>query len=223
MENPNYYAVIPADVRYSDIPDGAKLLYGEITALCSKEGFCWASNAYFASLYKVTERTASSWVSELEKNDFVKLSFDSGSMRKIYLTPRKKLLPPTKKTSTPPRKKLLPSITYSNTNNTYGLRPFVEEVQISEEEERPRVDRRTRDKEAIYRLFSEKPQPWWRHKAQRDAALSLFDMVGIEKVKAGIEFMREHADDKFCPQASTPFEYEQKMPKLKQYAKRKNV
>ena len=68
---PNYYAIIPANVRYSKLKPHAKLLYGEITALASKEGYCFASNRYFANLYEVTKNTISSWISDLHKAGFV--------------------------------------------------------------------------------------------------------------------------------------------------------
>ena len=53
---PSYYAIIPAEVRYSNLKPNAKLLYGEITALSSKEGYCFATNNYFAKLYNVTKK-----------------------------------------------------------------------------------------------------------------------------------------------------------------------
>ena len=47
----NYYAIIPAVVRYDNkLTDKAKLLYGEITCLSNKEGYCFATNNYFANL-----------------------------------------------------------------------------------------------------------------------------------------------------------------------------
>ena len=68
---PNYYAIIPAEVRYAAIMPHAKLLYGEITALCNQKGYCWASNSYFSELYGVTKNTISTWVRELKKNIFI--------------------------------------------------------------------------------------------------------------------------------------------------------
>jgi len=94
MDNctPCYYAVIPADVRYDDrIPANAKLLYGEISALIGKDGFCFAGNAYFAKLYQLSERTISKLISDLQDKDYIILEYDrdpgTGQIlsRKIYL------------------------------------------------------------------------------------------------------------------------------------------
>ena len=64
----SYYAIIPADIRYNqNICANAKLLYGEITALCNEKGFCWASNQYFADLYQVNKKSISRWIKQLEE------------------------------------------------------------------------------------------------------------------------------------------------------------
>ena len=69
----SYYAVIPASVRYdSKVCPNAKLLYGEITALCNKEGYCWATNKYFAELYGVSVRTVTKWIKQLTDNGYLK-------------------------------------------------------------------------------------------------------------------------------------------------------
>ena len=67
----SYYAIIPANVRYAKITPNAKLLYGEITALCNEKGYCWATNDYFANLYEVSKRSISLWIKELTDNNFV--------------------------------------------------------------------------------------------------------------------------------------------------------
>lgn len=69
---PAYDAVIPARVRYDpELPDKAKLLYGEIRALASREGFCWASTAYFCRLYGVSDECVNGHLRALEKRGHI--------------------------------------------------------------------------------------------------------------------------------------------------------
>lgn len=71
-EQRSYYSIIPANVRYDkDLPPNAKLLYGEITALCNDKGYCWASNDYFATLYGVSKVSISNWISMLVKKGYI--------------------------------------------------------------------------------------------------------------------------------------------------------
>ena len=72
-EHRGYYAIIPAIVRYDkELNGNAKLLYGELTALANEKGYCWATNQYFADLYKVSKRTIISWLKQLETKGFIK-------------------------------------------------------------------------------------------------------------------------------------------------------
>jgi hypothetical protein len=68
----SYYAVIPADVRYDKtLPMGARMLYGELTALANEKGYCWATNNYFADLYNVSTVTISNWITKLEVHGYI--------------------------------------------------------------------------------------------------------------------------------------------------------
>lgn len=72
----SYYAIIPADVRYDkNLTANAKLLYGEITALCQEKGFCWASNSYFTNLYKVSPQAVSRWIKSLEACKYLSIEY----------------------------------------------------------------------------------------------------------------------------------------------------
>ena len=83
----SYYAIIPADVRYdTDVPSSAKLLYGEITALCNEKGYCWASNDYFASLYSVSKKSISRWIRVLISKGYItsQLIYKENSKEVLY-------------------------------------------------------------------------------------------------------------------------------------------
>ena len=89
-EKKNYYAIIPANVRYDkSITPNAKLLYGEITALCNEKRYCWASNNYFADLYEVTPQAISKWINQLAKKGYITLDYERAGkeikQRNIYI------------------------------------------------------------------------------------------------------------------------------------------
>jgi hypothetical protein len=74
-EKPNYYAIIPANVRYDKtITPNAKLLYAEITALCNMNGKCCASTTYFCKLYEVSRVSIQKWLKILEDRNYIKRS-----------------------------------------------------------------------------------------------------------------------------------------------------
>ncbi len=80
----NYYAIIPATVRYSKkLKASEKLLYGEITALSNKNGYCYAQNRYFADLYDVSIETVSRWISNLQKFGFIQIKVNRNENKEV--------------------------------------------------------------------------------------------------------------------------------------------
>lgn len=80
----NYYAVIPATVRYDKrLKFAERLLYGEITALANVNGYCYAQNRYFADLYEVTTGTVSKWISHLQELNYIKVEIIKNEKKEI--------------------------------------------------------------------------------------------------------------------------------------------
>ncbi|EGQ1649305.1 DnaD domain protein [Staphylococcus pseudintermedius] len=88
-EQPSYYAIITANVRYDNrLTDSEKILFAEITALSNKYGYCTATNGYFASLYEVTKVTISRRISKLKEHGYLDIEIvkenNEFKQRKLY-------------------------------------------------------------------------------------------------------------------------------------------
>tara|TARA_R110000824_G_scaffold115619_1_gene266793 strand:- start:345 stop:977 length:633 start_codon:yes stop_codon:yes gene_type:complete len=117
MEKPNYYAIIPAEVRYSNLKPNAKLLYGEITALSGKLGYCYATNNYFAELYGVSKNTISSWISDLKKLGFINVILERNDKKQII----KRCIGITKKMDSPIHEKMKGNNTSNNNTSNINI------------------------------------------------------------------------------------------------------
>lgn len=115
--NKSYFAIIPANVRYDkELTPNAKLLYGEITALCNERGYCWATNKYFSELYSVSTVSVSKWINLLVEKGYLisEIIYKEGSKEidgrylRIVLDPIKE------KFNTPIKEKFKDNNTYIN-------------------------------------------------------------------------------------------------------------
>ena len=91
MEQPSYFSILTADVRYdARLSDFARLLYSDITALCNKHGYCTATNDYFAQIFGKSKRTISATMTTLANAGYIRVDIerDTGQTvlgRKIWV------------------------------------------------------------------------------------------------------------------------------------------
>ena len=87
---PGYWAVIPARIRYDDqIPPNAKLLYAEISSMIGPDGYCWATDEYFAKVFQFAERTVRDLMAKLKAAGYIRIEEERGQhkvlrYRRIY-------------------------------------------------------------------------------------------------------------------------------------------
>lgn len=132
-DNPSYYAVIPASVRYDKRLTGkAILLYGEITALCNQKGYCWASDDYFAKLYGVTKMTVQNWLKSLERENYIsrEVTYKKDTKEIEHRLIRIEMTPTKKNLGTPTQKNFRDNTTSINKNHSGAETSFPIEDKI---------------------------------------------------------------------------------------------
>ncbi|RMX25753.1 hypothetical protein C5O77_03550 [Limosilactobacillus reuteri] len=74
QDYPNYWSTLTANVRYDKtLKANEKLLFSEITALSNKQGYCHATNKYFAQLYDKSSSTISDWINHLKQRGYLEV------------------------------------------------------------------------------------------------------------------------------------------------------
>ena len=99
MEKLNYFAIMPAKVRYDEnLKPMEKLIYSEITVLTNFKGYCYATNSYFAKLYGVHKNSICAWISNLVKYGYLKVEYvlkeiegEKKQERRIYIVDIKEI------------------------------------------------------------------------------------------------------------------------------------
>jgi hypothetical protein len=106
-QKPSYFAILPSTVRYDKrLKPIERIFFAEITALANKRGFCNASNGYFAKVFEVSKTTASRYISNLVKFNYIysEIERDSNNTviaRRMYPLMNAQNIPINSSTNTP--------------------------------------------------------------------------------------------------------------------------
>lgn len=213
---PNYYAIIPASVRYDKkLSMGTKLLYGELTALSNKFGFCFATNEYLADLYSVDSRTISRWISELNDNGFIMVQMVNLYERKIYITEQggttKMSWGVDKNVVGGYDKNVVPNTTSSNTTSNTCAKAQVEPDKKAKYTEKGAE---------IIKAFSEidpKNKTYYGNKTQREASDFLISEYGYDTVLAVISILKQYNQTKYAKKTYTPYQLKENWQAIKDH------
>jgi len=84
-----YFAVIPHAVLEDEkLTATDKILYGEISALVNKVGYCYASNRHFQDTLKCSKKTINSGLASLTYRKYIRVDIEkneNGTFRKIWI------------------------------------------------------------------------------------------------------------------------------------------
>lgn len=221
-ENPNYWGILPADVRYSkNLRPSEKVLFTELSALTNDKGYCWASNGYFAKLYGVGKQTVSLWFSHLQKEGFIRIEVISGNqtMRRVYVI---KEIPLLKKEDTPITKDEVNSTSINNKKKT-NTSPLTTAKAVVQKELTPEQKAEAKQIELVLYAFT-KVNPItklrYMYKTWRSAAVELMVACGgqDEAIKFIEDFVkyRDTTNDPWLAAIDTPYQMANKYASLRQ-------
>ena len=233
-----YYGILPAEVRYDkELPANAKLLFVEITSLCRLQGYCWATNAYFAELLGATERTVTRWVKILCNKGYCftttkTFRWQDGTVKKVrYICLSKKAADDLKALSQEDilsrhhidisvQNHIDTNVLYNKNNNELNKSLMDTNVSIGE------VSPETYGKAEINQLFETWEQttglPITSNRAKnRYACNNLIGKYGVDGVEKLIRVVEKAQTDRYAPRVADFCDLQAKLNQLLVWAKGK--
>lgn len=87
-----YYCVVPHYILEDPkISSTAKLIYGEISSLANKFGYCYATNKHFCKLLGLKTNTIQKAIVQLKEAKYIRVEVSKksdGTRRKIWICPK---------------------------------------------------------------------------------------------------------------------------------------
>lgn len=212
----NYYAIIPANVRYdNELSANAKLLYGEITALTNHQGYCWATNGYFADLYKVSKVSISSWIKQLIDKGYVssEIIYREGSKEILNRYLRIVNEPIKENFNTPIKENLSTPIkeNFKDNNTVINITPINNTINNTNKNKQKKSDLENE----FESLWKEYPRKLGAKKKARESYVKAIKVgsTTYEQVQYGIEMYKKYIDyhniaEEFIKHGSTWFNQE---------------
>ena len=209
-----YYCVIPWKILTDkNISSTTKLLYGEISALINKEGFCWANNQHFADILNIKNTTQiSKLIGDLKRLGYIYIEIDrkNGNKRKIWIyTPiMKKHNRYYEKTEEGIMKKHKKDNHIDKQIDNTIINKQVVEVKSSV------MGKEFNELIALFKPVNPSYERLFPNKGQRAALERLLKKYGHKKIKWILDKLPAMAKMSYAPVVTTPYQLEQKLGQL---------
>jgi len=221
----SYYCVIPWKILTDKaISSSAKLLYGEISALSNKEGYCWASNSYLSKIIGIKSPTRISvLLRKLKEANYVSLEINKsdGNKRKIwihhpiaqnnnsYCSKQQEAIAQNKKKDNINKE----NINYKN------IKKQIVEVK----DDKPVVNgKEFNNLIALFEPVNPSFERLFPNKGQRSALERLIEKHGHKKIKWILDKLPAMAKMPYAPVVTTPYQLEQKLGQIIIFLGREN-
>lgn len=121
----NFYVTVQNEVLKNDaLSERAKLLYAFIASLSHQKGYCFATNKFFASNFKVSKSTINRHLAELKNANYVRMETvtEENGNRLRYIYPLLRQGSTSKTTSPPCQERRVPHAKDGSHNNKRNMK-----------------------------------------------------------------------------------------------------